>query len=142
MQAPRIRLRRRTAGRAAISIVPLIDVLLIMLVFFMVTSTYLDLDMIPLGEPAPEARGPASSDAPQASVFVRIASDGRIVAAGQRLDLDGFSAFLAERVANGSGVSLLVLPSARSTLQTLVAVMDRATLAGVDSLRVVRLSAP
>ena len=42
-----MKLTRRTEGGPALSLVPLIDVMLILLVFFMVTSTYLDLDMIP-----------------------------------------------------------------------------------------------
>lgn len=37
----------------------MIDVMLILLVFFMVTSTYLNLDMIPGGENPPKALPPA-----------------------------------------------------------------------------------
>lgn len=126
----------------AISLVPLVDVLLIMLVFFMVTSTYLDLDMLPVAE-APETVAPSGA-APQArpetgTLFVRINADGSIIAAGQRLDLDGFDALLAERLAADEDLRLLVLPSARSGVQALVSVMDRATLAGVAQLRIVRL---
>jgi biopolymer transport protein ExbD len=126
----------------AISLVPLVDVLLIMLVFFMVTSTYLDLDMLPVTE-APETAAPSGA-APQArpetgTLFVRINADGSIIAAGQRLDLDGFDTLLAERLAADEDLRLLVLPSARSGVQALVSVMDRATLVGVTQLRIVRL---
>ena len=52
-------LARRPAPRSLISLVPLVDVLLILLVFFMVTSTYLDLDMIPtLDRTEAEAEAP------------------------------------------------------------------------------------
>ncbi len=126
----------------AISLVPLVDVLLIMLVFFMVTSTYLDLDMLPVSEasdpaaasdPGPQTRGEAGT------LFVRISADGGLVAAGQRLDLDGFGALVGERLAAGEDLRLLVLPSARAGVQALISVMDRATLAGVTQLRIVRL---
>ncbi len=141
----------------ALSLVPLVDVLLILLVFFMVTSTYLDLDMLPVSA-APEAAAPevaaleaaapevaAPDGAPPGSsresgtLFVRIAADGAIVTAGQRLDLDGFAALVAGRLAAGDNLNLLVLPSARTGVQGLISVMDRATLAGVTRLRIVRL---
>ena len=47
-----MQLSRSKPPQRLISLVPMIDVLLIMLVFFMVTSTYLDLDMIPVARAA------------------------------------------------------------------------------------------
>jgi biopolymer transport protein ExbD len=126
----------------AISLVPLVDVLLIMLVFFMVTSTYLDLDMLPVtdaSDPAAPSEAGPQPPAEAGTLFVRITADGGIIAAGQRLDLDGFGALVAERLAAGEDLRLLVLPSARAGVQALVSVMDRATLAGVTQLRIVRL---
>jgi biopolymer transport protein ExbD len=125
-----------------ISLVPLVDVLLIMLVFFMVTSTYLDLDMLPVSE-APEvaARQPGPLQAPEAAgtFFVRIDADGSVIASGERLDLDEFDEQLIERVAADQNLRLLIMPSSRAGVQALVSVMDRATLAGVRQLRIVRL---
>ena len=53
-------LTRPSRPRALISLVPMIDVMLILLVFFMVTSTYLNLDMIPAVRP--EQGGAAALD--------------------------------------------------------------------------------
>ena len=50
-----MKLARYHSDKALISLVPLIDVMLILLVFFMVTSTYLNLDMIPFVERSEEA---------------------------------------------------------------------------------------
>jgi biopolymer transport protein ExbD len=52
-----MQLRRRIPSPRLISLVSMVDVLLIMLVFFMVTSTYLNLDMIPMTQ---SAGGPAA----------------------------------------------------------------------------------
>ena len=64
--ASKVMLKRRSRNGPLISLVPMIDVMLILLVFFMVTSTYLNLDMIPAVRqqdppqlrPPPAGRGP------------------------------------------------------------------------------------
>ncbi|WP_172961064.1 ExbD/TolR family protein, partial [Oceaniglobus roseus] len=68
-----MRLQRSPRQAAAISLVAMIDVLMILLVFFMVTSTYLDLDMVPLaGTEAPAASAPAAARGAPARLLVRL----------------------------------------------------------------------
>lgn len=134
-------LRRRPKGQRLISLVPMIDVMLILLVFFMVTSSYLDLDMVPMVErqdDAPPAPSAAPSDAP-GPVFVRIGADGALRVGAQDLDAMGFRALLSERLAADAGLQVLILPSGHAPTQALVSVMDMATRAGVQRLRIVRL---
>ena len=67
-----MRVARRKRLGPLISMTPMIDVLFILLVFFMVTSTFLDLDMIPLiggarpGAQSSDQSSPNSSPAPPA----------------------------------------------------------------------------
>ena len=135
-------LERPGARIKAISVVPLVDVLLILLVFFMVTSTYLDLDTVPISQASEAA--PAPGEAPSAGpvLLVRIGPDGTLGIAGEALSLDGLGSLLATRLAEDETLNLIVLPSPRADVQALVAVMDRATLSGVTRLRVVRLAEP
>ena len=79
-------LKRPKPPRALISLVPMIDVMLILLVFFMVTSTYLNLDMIPAVQRAD--RVPPTEAAPNGdggSLMIRIAADGAPVIRGLSL---------------------------------------------------------
>ena len=62
--------------RAVISLVPMIDVLLILLVFFMVTSSYLNLDMIKMVEPA-GAGAPSQPTSAATPLMIRLAADGQ-----------------------------------------------------------------
>jgi biopolymer transport protein ExbD len=135
-------LERPGARIRPISVVPLVDVLLILLVFFMVTSTYLDLDTVPISQASEAA--PAPGEAPSAGpvLLVRIGPDGTLGIAGEALSLDGLGSLLATRLAEDETPNLIVLPSPRADVQALVAVMDRATLSGVTRLRVVRLAEP
>ncbi|WP_336886621.1 ExbD/TolR family protein [Loktanella sp. M215] len=114
----------------------MIDVLLIMLVFFMVTSTYLNLDMIPLSRTATEGAGTPADATP---VMIRLGADGQTWLAGEVLSLDALSVRLAALPAD---TQILILPSLRGDTQSLVSLMDTITGAGIKSLRVVRVAAP
>ncbi len=71
-------LKRSRRKHSVISVVSMIDVMMILLFFFMVTSTYLNLDMVPAlqkaDDPAPAATAPAT---PSPTLMIRIAADGR-----------------------------------------------------------------
>jgi biopolymer transport protein ExbD len=138
-------LRQTRPPRTLISLVPMIDVMLILLVFFMVTSTYLDLDVIPTAEqseaPAPEDPAPrnAADSAVVNTLLVRISPGGDPVIRGQSMSVAGLIARVEEAQAKQAGLQVLVLPSGQATLQALVSVVDALTRAGVQRLRVIRL---
>ncbi len=139
-------LKRPGHPRALISLVPMIDVMLIMLVFFMVTSTYLNLDMIPAAArsnstPAPAPTPAVGTGAPRATLLIRLGADGIPVVGGRALSGDALRALLRSRLTEAPLMQVLVLPSGAARMQALVSVMDIATQAGARRLRVVRLEA-
>jgi len=138
-----VELTRRPPARSLISLVPLVDVLLIMLVFFMVTSTYLDLDMIPAVERAEEeaAEAAAAPGAASGALLIRLAPDGRAWLRGRPLSEAELRAVLAERAAAGPAGEVSVLASPRAEVQALVALMDLAADTGLARLRVLRTEA-
>ena len=140
--APVLILKRPRSSRALISLVAMIDVLLILLVFFMVTSTYLDLDMIPAvsqdDDPATQASQPQERALP---LLVRIGADGQPVIRGQALSLTDLDALVRERLAAEPTLPVMILPTGVAQTQALVSVMDTATKAGARQVRVIRLEA-
>ncbi|SEK03461.1 biopolymer transport protein ExbD [Cribrihabitans marinus] len=134
--AEMLSLTRPRPSRAPVSLVPMIDVLLIMLVFFMVTSTYLDLDMIPAVDSA-EGAAPGPAAAADGTVLIRLGADGRPAIQGRSLLHGELAAHLAAR----PDAQVIVLPTGAATMQALVSVMDTVTGAGVTRMRVVRLEA-
>ncbi|MFY0312218.1 ExbD/TolR family protein [Leisingera sp. D0M16] len=132
-------INRPSRPRALISLVPMIDVMLILLVFFMVTSTYLNLDMIPAVKPS-EATA-ASPQGPAGTLMIRLGADGVPVLRGTGLDQDTLRATLASAVAEEPLTQVVILPSGAAQTQALITVMDSAALAGVTRLRVLRLEA-
>ncbi|MFD3190498.1 ExbD/TolR family protein [Sedimentitalea sp. HM32M-2] len=134
-----VTLRRPTRSGPLISLVPMIDVMLILLVFFMVTSTYLNLDMIPAARQGDQTSAPAP--VATGTVLIRLSADGVPVVRGRPHDARELTNLLASRLLNDPLTQVLVLPSGAASTQALVAVMDVATRAGASRLRVIRLEA-
>ena len=132
-------LNRRARPQALISLVPMIDVMLILLVFFMVTSTYLNLDMIPALRPG---EGSAESDsAPDVRLMIRIQADGQPSMRGETLSPQDLNRVLEQALAKDPLTQLVILPSGAASTQALITVMDLATTAGMQNMRVLRLEA-
>lgn len=151
-----MRLARRKRQGMLITMTPMIDVLFILLIFFMVTSTFLDLDMIPfIGGARPDPQSSAqssaqSSPAPAAagertaetgSFLVRLGADGRTYVAGQAVDPVALTAMVSLRVAARPSTPIMILPSGSATTQSLVSLMDALTRAGARDVRIVRFEA-
>ncbi|MGO4854401.1 ExbD/TolR family protein [Phaeovulum sp. W22_SRMD_FR3] len=139
-------LKRPRAPKALISLVPMIDVMLILLVFFMVTSTYLNLDMIPSVSPAEAAAeapapGITATDGAAPPLLIRLGADGMPAVQGQSLTPDALRALLQTRLAAAPAQEVLILPSGAADMQALVSLLDMASTAGVRNLKVVRLAA-
>ena len=127
---------RPAKRKPVVSIIPLIDVLLILLIFFLVTSTFLELEMLPMAEDAPE--NPAF-DAGQASpvLLMRIRPTGDVVAAGEILAHEELVAYL-QRISD-QAPRLRLLPSPQADVQALVSVLDAAALAGLTDVQVIQI---
>lgn len=129
--------RPRTPPRL-ISLVSMIDVLLIMLVFFMVTSTYLNLDMIPVARAADETPIATTATADGGVLLVRLGADGQPHLRGKAVRFGDLSA----RVQAEPDIAITILPSLRASTQSLVTLMDTLTGAGADNLRILQVGAP
>lgn len=115
--------------RAQISLTPLIDVVFILLVFFMLASNFTQLRTIGVSIPA-EASAPASDTQ---ALLVRVHADGRLELSEQPVLLEELAARI-HHVAQGRPV--LVQPAEETRLQDLVSVLDR--LSGISNVSLVR----
>lgn len=135
-----MRLARPSRARAAISLVAMIDVLMILLFFFMITSTYLDLDMVPLVASNDDAPSPAASRE-GGPLLLRLGSDGQAYVQGRLQPADQLTELIATHVAQNSALEILILPSGEANAQALAWLMDVAAAAGAKGLRVLRIEA-
>lgn len=138
-----MQLTRRDDSRQLVSLVPMIDVMLILLVFFMVTSTYLNLDMIPVVERSSEAAQPLQTNEPEqaATLLIRIGADGQTYIRGRPLDTATLRGLIEDRLAQNPLLNVVLLPSTQANMQNLVSTMDLLTQAGASRLRLMQLEA-
>jgi len=137
-----LNIKRVTPPKGLISLVPLIDVMLILLVFFMVTSTYLNLDMVPAVKRSddPVSETSAEPNAQNAApILIRLGSDGIPAIRGRTLTLRALDDLIAAKIVTSPLTNVIVLPSAAANMQALISVMDHVSRAGATRIRVVRL---
>ena len=119
----------------------MIDVLLIMLVFFMVTSTYINLDMIPMAQSTDDKIDAAHTQTTKgAPMMIRLGPDGTPHLRGQIIETAALSAQVKTHLTNDATAAILILPSPRADTQSLVTLMDTITRAGATNLRILRLA--
>ena len=123
----------RGRRRALISLTPLIDVVFILVVFFMLASSFLDWRAIDLNTPVQAAAAPSAVGA----VLVEVRSDG-LRLSGQRIALDDLVAHMRDRLADDADRRVLVRASAGVALQEVITVLDRLSGAGVADLSLIR----
>jgi biopolymer transport protein ExbD len=128
----RVHKRRQTP---AVIIVALIDVLIVLLIFLMVTSTFKQQPAIPLALPqSTQAQKPGSSD--NAPLIISIDKDGglRVGSEARPITLEQLKAELEAQVAKTPGLSVAVSADKNSPLGEFVKVWDIAKEAKVKAV--------
>ena len=117
-----------------INLIPFIDVLLVVLIFLMLSTTYSKFTELQVSLPVADAE--PAKDRPR-EIIVSVAADGRY--AVDRKPVDGRSVDLLAAeltaAANGSGdVMIIVSADATTAHQSVINVMDAARRAGIGKL--------
>ncbi len=138
-----VRIPRPARAGLVIALTPLADMFLILVVFFMLTSTYLELNMIPMAEPAgtPVQTTASTNDRGATAgraILIRLNAMGQAFLAGTRLEGQALSAAVARRLAGERQVPVLILPSPRASIQALVDILGAVSAAGAERVQVVR----
>ena len=115
----------------AIDIAPLMDMVFILLIFFVVTAVFVEETGVEVNRPsAASAKNLAAQ-----SIMIAVTRDGRIVYAGREYSLNGLRALVARELAERDmPVILLVDQGARAG--ALVDVVDECTLAGAAKVSI------
>jgi biopolymer transport protein ExbD len=114
-----------------VSLTPLIDVVFILLVFFMLVSQFADWRTIRLDAPA-EAGGGSPL---RGAVLVRLHADGGLDVNGRAVAPARLEAHLRETLNGGASARVLVQPGEGVSLQRAVRALDLATAAGARDVK-------
>ena len=128
-----MRLSETRSTKPSINLTPLIDVVFLLLIFFMLVSTFLKFNTMPIT--AVES-GPSSSDNRQV-VLIQIVGAGRVKINGVMVQLDGLLAHIDSLVAKGI-TKAIVRPMPDVTVQDLVSVLERTRSSTLKSVVIIR----
>jgi Biopolymer transport protein len=112
-----------------INLIPLIDVLLVILIFLAATTSFMRQTALEVALPQADAQAVAS-----ASLELAISREGRYALAGKLLDdatPEGLAAALSAAAAGRSEPVLVINADAQATHQSVVTAMQAARLAGI-----------
>ena len=123
--------------RPLISLTPLIDVVFILLVFFMLASSFLDWRSIELNAPGRAGGQPSMVGA----LLVDVTADGPRLA-GESIGLDELYDRVSARLEQRPDQRVLVKPAPDVQLQEVVDVLDSLSEAGVVDLSLIRDRTP
>ena len=124
---------RRADQAAAVELTPLIDVVFLLLIFFMASTTFLRGSRLAIE--LPQAAGEGASSAPE--VEVRVDADGRYAVNGRLLPDDALDALRqALAAAADGGHRVVVAADARTPHQAVVRVLDAARRNGLTDIRI------
>jgi len=114
-----------------IDISPLIDVVFQLLIFFVVTTTFLTDSGIPLE--LPEAAS-GQNESVKEEMSVRVARDGGLRFQGEMVSLDDLHTILVEAVKKAPGEALTIYGDGQVDYETVIQVMDVARRAKVPGI--------
>ena len=127
--------RRRSSGmeeEAEVDLTPMLDVVFIMLIFFIVTASFIK-------EVGLDLNRPDGGDAPQVvteneNILIQITNDGLIFIDRRSVDVRAVRANIERLRAERPNGQVIVAPGEASQNGLLVEVMDQARLAGAEEI--------
>ena len=117
-----------------IDLSPLLDVVFILLIFFIVTTVFVKETGVEVKKP----QAMSAADLERKSILIAITEDGRIVYAGQDIGIVGVKPTVSQLLAQRS-MPVILQVDENVTTKTLVAVMDEAKMAGATSVNLATL---
>ncbi len=128
--APGFAFDRRARRRTPISLTPLIDIIFILLVFFMLASSFHDWRRIRLDPPAPAATSPSGAGE---TMLVAIRPDG-LRLAGRPIGRAALLDRVAVRLARHPAQAVVIRPARGVVVQDVVGLLDALAARGVRRL--------
>ena len=115
-----------------IDLTPMLDVVFIMLIFFIVTSTFVKESGVDVTRPNAETAAPTDAS----SIQVGISANNQIWIEKRQVDKRAVRANIERGLAESPGAAVIIIADALSNTETLIDVLDQARLAGAASVSV------
>ncbi|MCY4321665.1 MAG: biopolymer transporter ExbD [Bdellovibrionaceae bacterium] len=121
-----------TTEESQIELTPMLDVVFIMLIFFIVTTSFVKESGIEVSRPNADT----AEQQERASIFIAIDSKGHIFLQKRKIDIDAVRANIEKLHAESPEGSVVIQADKQSETGILVQVMDQIRLAGVENISI------
>ena len=116
---------KQSRGSGEINISPLIDVVFILLIFFIVTTVFVDETGVEVEKP----RAASQQELDKNSILIGITAEGGVYYGGREIGVGGVRAVVG-RLIKGEDLPVVIQADRRAATQKTVEVLDEAKLAG------------
>ncbi len=116
-------------GSGHINVVPLIDVVFILLLFFIVTSVFVDETGVEIDRP----RAATQSDLDKNSILIGITSSGQVFHGGREIGVAGVRSVVG-KLAKENNTPVIIQADKAAPTDATVSVLDEAKLGGAKSV--------
>jgi len=123
---------RAPQDEAQIDMTPMLDIVFIMLIFFIVTASFVKESGITVDKPSAET----AEKRPKANIFIGIDHNGDIYMLKNKVDKDAVKAGLEEMLLENPESTVVVQADNRADAGILIKVLDAAKAAGVKNISV------
>ncbi|HKI74757.1 MAG TPA: biopolymer transporter ExbD [Pseudomonadales bacterium] len=123
----------RKESEGEIDLTPMLDVVFIMLIFFIVTATFVKEVGLDVNSPDKNTN---PKDADKQSIVVQVTRTNRIIIRGRDVDFRAVRANIERLHAENPDAPVVVQPNPDSDTETMVHVMDAARQAGVYNVSI------
>lgn len=113
-----------------INLTPMLDVVFIMLIFFIVTATFVKEVGLDINQPE-DTNKPLTVDPNKKSIVIRITDGDRIIIAQRDIDVRSVRANIERLHAENPEAPVIIQPHPQASTEAMILVMDSARLAGV-----------
>ena len=119
---------------SSIDLTPMLDVVFIMLIFFIVTATFIKEIGLDVNSPDPN-KTPPPPDPDKKSIVVKITNRDRILIAQRDVDFRSVRANIERLHAENPEAPVIIVPHKESSTGALIHIMDYARQAGVYDVK-------
>ena len=122
--------------KAEIDLTPMLDVVFIMLIFFIVTASFIKEKSIDVNVP-PKNEAENPPDAESKNILIQVKSNDEIFIDTRRVDIRAVRSLIAQKKAENPEASVVVRAHEQSTAETYVSIADAAREAKIYSVSLV-----
>lgn len=127
---------KRKKEESQIDLTPMLDVVFILLIFFVVTASFLKESTLPIRGQDPNNNPPPPDEEQKQNAMIQISAEDRIFLNNEPVDLFAMRPRLASIRAENPDASVIIRPNKQSKAETLVVIMNAAREAGAANIQI------